>query len=338
MADVTLVKQLIESGIHYGHRTSNWCPKMGTYIYGKRNGIHIIDVRETVKGLLLARKFLTRTVAEGKDILFVGTKRQARPVLLSCCEEVGMPSVTERWLGGTLTNFRTIRARLKRLEELEALEASGEIESYSKKMASHLTREQRKIERNLSGIRAMDRLPGAMVVIDVNREDNALKEARKLGIPSVCLIDTDSDPDQADLPIPGNDDAMRAIELVMRQLTEAVKEGKEARAVKAREAETSEPEAGGARRSARATYRAVEPATRLAEETERAAIEEEKAAAQRTAPLPATEGPAVPVEEIQATDIAGAADTAEAAEATPEGGAAEAPADSAAPTEETDRA
>lgn len=320
MADTTLVKKLIEAGIHYGHRTSSWCPKMGTYIYGKRNGIHIIDVRETVRGLLLARKFVTRTVADGKDVLFVGTKRQARPVLVSSCEEIGMPYVTERWLGGTLTNFRTIRARLKRLEELEALEESGEIGSYSKKMASHLTREKRKIERNLSGIRTMDRLPGAMVVIDVNREDNALKEARKLGIPSVCLIDTDSDPDTADLPIPGNDDAMRSIELVVQQLAAAVNEGKEARAVAAREAETSGEDPAGRRRSTRAAYRADEP-TRVAEETERAAIEAEQEASQRAAPLPTSEGPAVPVEQIQTEEAAA-----------PEADSAEAPAEPTDPT------
>ncbi len=259
MAQMSLVKQMIEAGIHFGHRSAGWCPKMEPYIYGKRNGIHIVDVRQTIKGLLLARKFVTRTVASGKDVLFVGTKRQARPAIESICDEVGMPYVTERWLGGTLTNFRTIRSRLKRLEELEQLMASEDWANYSKKMASQLTRERRKIHRNLSGIRNMDRLPGAMVVIDVRREVNALREAQKLGVPTVCLIDTDSDPELADIPIPGNDDAMRAIELVVQQLGEAIKEGKSAQAQQQRASSDGPAEQTGEqprRRSARAMYSA----------------------------------------------------------------------------------
>jgi len=225
----SLVKDLVEAGIHFGHRATNWNPKMAPYIFGKRNKIHIIDVKATVKGLLLARKFLTRVVAGGKDVLFVGTKRQARGCIEQYIGDAGMHYVTERWLGGTLTNFRTIRERLKRLEELEKLEETGEINTYSKKMESHLNREKAKILRNLSGIRRMDKLPGAMVVIDVKREINAVKEARKLGIPTICLIDTDSDPDYADLPIPGNDDSMRAIEVVISSLCAAVMEGKNSR-------------------------------------------------------------------------------------------------------------
>ncbi len=222
----SLVKDLVEAGIHFGHRATNWNPKMAPYIFGKRNKIHIIDVKATVKGLLLARKFLTRVVAQGGDVLFVGTKRQARGCIERHIRETGMHYVTERWLGGTLTNFRTIRERLKRLEELERLEESGEINTYSKKMESQLRREKNKILRNLDGIRGMSKLPGAMVVIDVTREMNAVKEARKLGIPTICLIDTDSDPEYADLPIPGNDDAMRAIDVVVGQLCAAVMEGK----------------------------------------------------------------------------------------------------------------
>src|SRR5262249_50130603 len=191
--------------------------------------IHIIDVKSTIKGLLLARRYLTRTVGDGKDVLFVGTKRQARACLEKYVKETGMHYVTERWLGGTLTNYRTIRERLKRLEELEGLEKSGEINSYSKKMESQLRREKTKILRNLEGLRNMTKLPGAMVVIDVTREINAVKEARKLGIPTVCLIDTDSDPDFADIPIPGNDDSMRAIEVVVQNLCAAVMEGKQGR-------------------------------------------------------------------------------------------------------------
>ena len=222
----SLVKELIEAGIHFGQRRSNWNPKMRPYIFATRNQIHVIDIKETVKGLLLAKKFIQNTVAEGKDIVFVGTKRQAQAAIEKHCQEVGMPYVTERWLGGTLTNFRTIRERLKRLIELEGLIESGEIKSYSKKMESQLMREKRKIYRNLNGIRDMSSLPGAMIVLDVNREKNALHEAKNLGIPTICLIDTDGDPDLADIPIPGNDDSMRSIDLIMRELCAAIKEGK----------------------------------------------------------------------------------------------------------------
>ena len=260
----SLVKDLVEAGIHFGHRSTHWNPKMAPYIYGKRNKIHIIDVKETIKGLLLARKFLTQTVAQGKDVLFVGTKRQARGIVEKHVSDVGMHHITERWLGGTLTNFRTIRERLKRLEELDRIEESGEINNYSKKMEAQLRREKTKISRNLGGIRHMTKLPGAMVIIDVNHESNAVKEARKLGIPTVCLIDTDSDPDFADIPIPGNDDAMRAIEVIMQSLCAAVAEGKTARAQQEQAEGKSEGEGGEQaprRRSKRAQFRAEsEPA------------------------------------------------------------------------------
>jgi small subunit ribosomal protein S2 len=220
-----LVRQLVDAGIHFGHRASRWNPKMAAYIFGKRNTIHIIDIRETVKGLLRARRFLAQMVAGGDDVLFVGTKRQARVHVRQQAERVGMPFVAERWLGGTLTNFRTIRSRLARLEELEAAEADGTAMEYSKKMIASRARETRKIKRNLEGIRKMAKLPGALVVVDVYRERNAVREARKLAIPTICLIDTDSDPDYADVPIPGNDDAMRSIELVLTNLADAVEEG-----------------------------------------------------------------------------------------------------------------
>ncbi len=228
----SLAKELVDAGIHFGHRATHWNPKMAPYIFGKRNKIHIIDVKETIKGLLLARKFLTKTVASGKDVMFVGTKRQARGIIEKHATEAGMPYVTERWLGGTLTNYATIRQRLKRLEELERIEESGEIDNYSKKMESQLRREKNKITRNLGGIRDMTKLPGAMVIVDVNQEHNAVLEARKLGIPTVCLIDTDSDPEFADIPIPGNDDAMRAIEVIIQSLAAAVNEGKTQRVEK----------------------------------------------------------------------------------------------------------
>jgi len=222
---VTL-KELIEAGVHYGHRISQWNPKMAPYIHSKRNQIHIIDLRETVRGLLRAHKFLYRTAAQGSLILFVGTKRQAREVIAREAQRCGMPYVDERWLGGCLTNFRTIRSRLQRLEELERLLASDEIQTYSKKMRASLMRERRKIHRNLHGIRDMDRLPAALLVIDPKREHTAVAEARKLDIKVVALIDTDCDPDLIDLPIPGNDDSMRSIELIVTKLTDAIVEGR----------------------------------------------------------------------------------------------------------------
>jgi len=224
-----LVRQLIDAGVHFGHRASRWNPKMSPYIFGKRNTIHIIDIRETVKGLLRAKRFISQLVASNQDILFVGTKRQARLHVQQQAQRVGMPYVIERWLGGTLSNFRTIRSRLQRLEELEAAEADGTALEYSKKMIAMRSRELGKIKRNLDGIRTMTKLPAALVIIDVFREKNAVHEAKKLGIPTVCLIDTDSDPDFADVPIPGNDDAIRAIETVLTHLADAVAEGKKGR-------------------------------------------------------------------------------------------------------------
>ena len=224
-----IVTRLLEAGIHFGQRRSNWNPKMKPYIWGLRNGLHIIDIRETVKGLLRAKKFIQDTVASGKDVVFVGTKRQAQSAVQKYASEAGMPWVTERWLGGTLTNFATIRSRLKRLNELEHLVESGEIESYSKKMTSQLMREKAKITRNLDGIRNMNKLPGAMVVIDANIETNALREATALRIPTIGLIDTDGDPELVDIPIPGNDDSLRSIEVVIADLMSAVNEGLQSR-------------------------------------------------------------------------------------------------------------
>ena len=257
----SLVQDLIEAGIHFGQRASGWNPKMERYIYGKRNGIHIIDIKETVKGLLLAKKFLHKVVAGGKDVCFVGTKRQAKGMIEQRVGDAGMHYVTERWLGGTLTNFRTIRTRLKRLEELERIEQDDNFQSYSKKMESQLRREMKKIDRNLGGVRGMDKLPGAMVVIDVRREMNAIKEARKLGIPTVALIDTDGDPDVVDIPIPGNDDSMRSIDVVLREMCGAISAGKQARGAPADEQAEGEQQAETQRRrSSRAQFRADEPA------------------------------------------------------------------------------
>jgi small subunit ribosomal protein S2 len=228
---------------------------MKPYIFGKRNLIHIIDVKETLKGILLAKKFLSQVVAGGKDVLLVGTKRQARKAVEEHAKAVNMHHVTDRWLGGSMTNFREIRKRVGRLDQLEQLEADGMLDTYSKKEGASLRREIRKIRRNLGGIRKMDRLPGAIVVIDQRREINAVREARKMGIPVICLLDTDSDPDLVDIPIPGNDDAMRAIELVVAELCEGISAGLGTRQKVAEEAEQP---GGPRRRSRRATARAGE--------------------------------------------------------------------------------
>src|SRR3954449_239236 len=248
-----LVKGLVDAGVHFGHRVSRWNPKMQPYIHGKRNMIHIIDVKETVKGVLRAKRLITQTIAGGKDVLFVGTKRQARHAVEEEAKRCGMHYVSERWLGGTLTNFRTIRARLNRLEELEKLWETGQIETYSKKMKATLDRERTKIKTNLEGIRRMERMPGVMFIIDTRREHIAVKEARKLGVKTIALIDTDSDPDMIDLPIPGNDDAMRAIEVIVHELADAVIDGKSGRGVdKGDDAADEQPR----RRSARSQFRA----------------------------------------------------------------------------------
>ncbi len=253
-----LVKALVDAGVHFGHRVSRWNPKMQPYIHGKRNMIHIIDVKETIKGLLLAKRLVQQTVASGKDVLFVGTKRQARHAVEEEAKRAGMHYVSERWLGGTLTNFRTIRARLQRLEELEKLWETGQIETYSKKMKSTLDRERTKIKANLEGIRRMEKMPGLMFIIDTRREHIAVKEAKKLGVKTIALIDTDSDPDLIDLPIPGNDDAMRAVEIIVKELADAAIEGKTGRGeTKGIEGGEQQPR----RRSARAAFRAEDATT-----------------------------------------------------------------------------
>jgi small subunit ribosomal protein S2 len=251
-------QDLIEAGVYFGHRADRWNPKMRPYIYDTRNRSHVIDLRETVRGLLRAYRYLARVAGQGGLVLFVGTKRPAKEAVEREAKRCGMPYVSERWLGGTLTNYRTIRDRLKRLHDLEALwlpanenpatvdvevhrraslAASGElgvskaaetaaVRGYGKKRAAALRRELSKIQRNLQGLRAMNRLPDALVVVDPHREHTAVKEARRLGVMTVALIDTDGDPDAVDLPIPGNDDGVRSIELILSKLADAVAEGR----------------------------------------------------------------------------------------------------------------
>ena len=218
----SLVQELIDAGVHFGHRASRWNPKMRPYIYGRKNQIHIIDIRETVRGLLRAKKFVSEVASGGSLILFVGTKRQASAAVAREAERCSMPFVSERWLGGALTNFSTIRSRMSRLEELEEIRGGDKIAQYSKKAQSSLNREYRKIYRNLNGIRTMNRKPGCMIIVDPKKEKNAILEARSLGITTVALIDTNCDPDMVDLPIPGNDDGIRAVEVIMSHMADAV--------------------------------------------------------------------------------------------------------------------
>ncbi len=221
-----LTRKLINAGVHFGHGVSRWNPKMAPFIFAKRGNIHIIDVKKTLKGLLIAKKLLAEVVSSGKDVVFVGTKRQAQKAVEAVAEKCGMHYVSQRWLGGMLTNFRTIRSRLQRLEQLESMAEDGTLDSESKKQASRLKREMRKIKANLQGVRNMSRLPGAVVVVDAKKEYLALREARKLGIVTVGLLDTDSDPDTVDVVIPANDDSIRAIELILNELADAVAIGK----------------------------------------------------------------------------------------------------------------
>ncbi len=226
MTEPLTIQALVDAGVHLGHRASHWNPKMRPYVYGRRKLIHIIDLRETVRGLLRAKKYLKQVVAKGGTILFVGTKRQASQSVQQQAERCGMPFVSERWLGGTLTNFTTIRSRLKRLEELEKIMEGDGLATYSKKMQSSLQREYKKMYRNLNGIRAMDHYPEVLVIVDPRKEKNAIHEARTINSVSVALIDTDSDPDDVDLPIPGNDDSIRSIDLILSHLADAILEGK----------------------------------------------------------------------------------------------------------------
>ena len=218
-------RELVAAGVHFGHRTSRWHPRMKPYIFGRRSQIHIVDLKETVKGLLRAQRFLANVAARGDDVLLVGTKRQARRAVQEEAQRCGMPYVSERWLGGMLTNFRTVLSRLSRLAELERMETEGTWEALSKKELSSLRRELRKVRRNLGGVRSMKTLPGALVVVDPHHERIAVREAAKLAIPVVGLTDTDSNPDRVDIVIPGNDDALRSVSLITKLLADAVAEG-----------------------------------------------------------------------------------------------------------------
>lgn len=227
MVSVVTMKQLLEAGVHFGHQTRRWNPKMSTYIYMERNGIYIIDLQQTVKKFDQAYEFVKSVVAGGKGILFVGTKKQAQETIREEALRSGMFYVNQRWLGGMLTNYKTIRKRVFRLKELEKQEAEGAFSVLTKKEVAKLLNERERLERFLGGIKDMDKLPGAVFVVDPRKEKIAVAEARKLNIPVVAIVDTNCDPDEIDYVIPGNDDAIRAVKLIASRIADAVLEGKQ---------------------------------------------------------------------------------------------------------------
>jgi len=258
MSNITM-KELLEAGVHFGHQTKRWNPKMKPYIFGARNGIYIIDLQKTVRLFKNAYNFVRETAQAGETVLFVGTKKQAQDSIAEEAQRCNMFYVNQRWLGGMLTNFATVRQSIDRLKRLDAMFADGTIEGYTKKEILSLEKQRQKLEKSLGGIKGMSRLPGAIFVVDPKNEAIAVSEAKKLGIPVVSVVDTNCDPDPIDYIIPGNDDAIRAIRLLSSKIADAVIEGTQAREVDLRtEAEGAAPEEGEA---AEARPEAVEPAS-----------------------------------------------------------------------------
>jgi small subunit ribosomal protein S2 len=244
MAVVTM-KQLLDSGAHFGHQTRRWNPKMKRFIFTERNGIYIIDLQQTLTYIERAYEFIKETVAHGGSILFVGTKKQAQEAIANQALRVGMPYVNQRWLGGMLTNFQTVHKRLQRLKELESMEQTGGFVGLNKKEILMLTREKDKLEKTLGGIRDMAKVPSAVWVVDTNKEHIAVGEARKLNIPVIAILDTNCDPDEVDYPIPGNDDAIRSAALLTRVVADAAADGLMSRAGRSGAAEGEDkPEPG----------------------------------------------------------------------------------------------
>lgn len=225
MSAVT-IKQLLEAGVHFGHQTQRWNPKMKKYIFGERNGIYIINLEITLGCIEKALAYIEQVASEGKEIMLVGTKRQAQQPLRAAAEDCGMPYVEQRWLGGMLTNFETVRKSIGRLDEIDKMEEDGSFSFMKKKEVAVLTKEREKLLKNLRGIRKMKKLPGALFVVDAKKEEIAIKEAVKLGIPIIGVVDTNCDPDFVDYPIPGNDDAIRAIKLFCTLAAQAIQKGR----------------------------------------------------------------------------------------------------------------
>ena len=224
---VVAMKQLLEAGVHFGHQTRRWDPRMAEYIFQARNGIHIIDLQKTSKKLDEAYEFIRSQAEEGKTILFVGTKKQAQECIKEAAEKCGMYYVDQRWLGGMLTNFDTIRTRVQRLKDLEKMQEDGTFEVLPKKEVILLKKEMEKLERNLGGIKNMEEIPGVIFLVDPKKEHIAVLEAKKLGIPVIGLVDTNCNPEEVDCAIPGNDDAIRAVKLITAKMADAIIEGRQ---------------------------------------------------------------------------------------------------------------
>ncbi|MGD8238438.1 MAG: 30S ribosomal protein S2 [Armatimonadota bacterium] len=242
MALVTM-KQLLEAGVHFGHQTRRWNPKMKRYIYGQRNGIYILDLHQTLRNLDKSYEFVRETVASGESILFVGTKRQAQESIEQAATRCGQFFVNQRWLGGMLTNWTTMQQRIRRLKELQEADEAGALDILPKKEAARLREQRTKLERNLGGIQNMAKLPGAAFIVDLKKEHIAVAECNKLGVPVVAILDTNCDPDQVEYPIPGNDDAIRAIRLMSTKMADAAVEGLEEREKRLMEEERARVEA-----------------------------------------------------------------------------------------------
>jgi small subunit ribosomal protein S2 len=249
------MKELLEAGVHFGHQTKRWNPKMKQFIFGERNGIYIIDLGKTAKLFREAEDFITRIANDGGTVLFVGTKRQAQDAIAEEAQRAGMYFVNQRWLGGLLTNFTTIQRSLGRLRELEAMASDGRYETLSKKEIARIEKEKRKLQKNLDGIRLMSKLPDAVFIVDTHKEKIAVDEARKLKIPVIGIVDTNSDPDEVDYVIPGNDDALRAIRLFSSRLADAIVTGRGLRQAAHDEAAADAEEAAEAQRGARSQRR-----------------------------------------------------------------------------------
>ena len=326
MAPVVTMKQLLESGVHFGHQTRRWNPKMKRYIFTERNGIYIIDLQQSLDYIDRAYEFIKETVAHGGTILYVGTKKQAQEAIAEQARRVGMPYVNQRWLGGMLTNFSTVFKRLQRLKELEEIDFSDVAGSgMTKKELLHLKRERDKLDRTLGGIRDMSRVPSAVWVVDTKKEHIAVSEARKLGIPVVAILDTNCDPDEVSYPIPGNDDAIRSVALLTRVVADAVADGLIARA----------GAADGDQKPSDDEFSSEEPLP----EWERDLLEGHAAAAAAasadTAEVTDTADTAEVTDTADTAEVTGTADAADTADTAPAEGADTAPAEETAETAET---
>jgi small subunit ribosomal protein S2 len=298
------MKQLLEAGVHFGHQTRRWNPKMSPYLFGERNGIHIVDLRQTLTQLQDAYRFIEELTAKGGTVLFVGTKKQAQHILEDAAESAGMPYITNRWLGGMLTNFKTSHKRILYMKELERMDDSGEMNSLPKKERIRLRREKAKLVNNLGGVRDLNKTPDALFIVDILNEHIAVAEATRLGIPIVALVDTNCDPDPIDIVIPGNDDAIRSAQLFADSIAQACIAGRARFESKARAAAEGADTAGAQTAPEPETVTAAEPAAVPAAEP---------------AAVPAAEPAAVPAAEPAAVPAAEPGVVAEAsAEATPE--------------------